>query len=29
MCEKHGGSLVVENAAGAKVTANFAILKHE
>ncbi|NLM11251.1 MAG: HAMP domain-containing histidine kinase [Clostridiaceae bacterium] len=29
LCEKHGGSLTIENAAGAKVTANFAILKHE
>lgn len=29
MCEKHGGTLAIENAAGGKVTANFAILRHE
>jgi len=27
LCEKHGGSLVIENEKGAKVTANFAIAK--
>lgn len=27
LCEKHDGSLVIENAAGAKVTANFALLR--